>query len=133
MHQAIPYIVSDIALNQAFPLVHFYQRCLYCFSGMGMEYSLRKQLGVSICDWVERVLDWETYGLLLSLRVLFLKIFFFFLNLPPKTGQSRLAWLLQNEFSFTGQLRLDKIFFFNCHKTTLLPGQLRLVKYFFFF
>ncbi len=52
-----------MALHQAFPLVHFYQRSLYCFSRMSMEYSLRSQVGVSSCGWVERVLDWEICGL----------------------------------------------------------------------
>ncbi len=59
---------------------------------MGMEYSLRRQLGVSSCGWVERVLDWETYEFgSIPEGVTFGNFFF---NLPPKTGQSRLAWLV---------------------------------------
>ncbi len=65
---------------------------------------------MSCCDWVNRVLDWEINGLAsILVGVIFGKIFFFlFLNLPPKTGQSSLVWLLffsklpQNEFSFPG-------------------------------
>ncbi len=61
-----------------------------------MEYSLERPFGVSSCGWVDRMLDWETDGLG-STPVLN----FFILNLPPKTGQSRLAWL---------------VFFLNCPK-----------------
>ncbi len=81
----MPYIVSDMALNQAFPSVHFYQRYLYCFNGMGMEYSLRRQLGGSSCGGVNRVLDWETNGLgSIPEGVIFGFFFLFFLTCPQK-------------------------------------------------
>ncbi len=67
-----------MALNQAFPLVYFYQICVYCFNGMGMEYSLRRHFGVRGCGWVDRVLDWETSEPGLFPGVLLFKIFFLF-------------------------------------------------------
>ncbi len=59
-----------------------------------MEYSLRRQFGVSCCGWTNRVLDWETNGLGSIPKGVVFGIFFlfFFLNLLPKTGQSRLVW-----------------------------------------
>ncbi len=53
------------------------------FNGMGMEYRLKRQAGASNCGWVNWMLDWETNDV--GLWVLFLEIFFFFINLPPKT------------------------------------------------
>ncbi len=121
-HQAIPYIVSDMALNQAFPLVHFYQSC-YCFNGMGMEYSLNRQFGVSSCGQVSRVLDGETNGLGSIPKGVIFGIFFFLTFLQKQVSQGQFGWffskLPQNEFSFPGQLGLVKLFFFNCRKTSV--------------
>ncbi len=51
-----------------------------------MEYSLRRQLGVSICGRVEGVLYWETSGLgSIPEGVIFGNFFPFFFKLaPPK-------------------------------------------------
>ncbi len=77
---------------------------------MGMEYSLRKQLGVSCCGWVNGVLDWETNGLgsILGGEGLFLEIFSFFFKLAPKNRSVKFnlvaffSKLPQNEFRFPG-------------------------------
>ncbi len=92
LHQAILYIVSDMVLNRAFPLVHFYQRFLYCFNGMGMEYSLRRQLCVSSCGWVNRMLDWESNGLgSFPEGVIFGNFFLFFFKLAPKNRSVKVS------------------------------------------
>ncbi len=57
-----------------------------------MEYSLRRQLGVSSCGWVRRMLDWATSGLgFIPEGVIYGNFFPFFFKLAPKTGQSRLV------------------------------------------
>ncbi len=76
---------------------------------MGMEYSLRRRLGVSCCGWVSIVLDWEINGLGSTLDdVIFGNFFYFFFKLAPKSRSVKVnlvgffSKLPQNEFSFPG-------------------------------
>ncbi len=83
---------------------------------MGMEYSLRKVYDVSSCDWVERMLDWETNELGFIFAGVILEFFFkrsvkvslvgFFSKLPQNSVKVSLVGffskLSQNEFSFPG-------------------------------
>ncbi len=73
-----------MTLKQAFPLAHFNQRCLYCFNGISMEYSLRRQLSVSGYGCVNKVLDWETIGLDSIPKGVRNFFSFFFLTCPQK-------------------------------------------------
>ncbi len=74
-----------------------------------MEYSLTKHFSMNSCGWVDRVLDWETRGLGSTPGGITFENFCFFLNVPPKTGQSRLVSRL-----------LWLVFYLNCRKINLV-------------
>ncbi len=59
---------------------------------MGVEYSLRKQLDVNSCGWVNKVLDWETNGLdSIPGSVIFGNFFLFFFKLAPKNRSVKVS------------------------------------------
>ncbi len=63
------------------PIGPFLSDMLILFNGMGIEYILKRQLGVICCGRISRVLDWKTNGLgsiLVGLFLEFLSLFFFF-------------------------------------------------------
>ncbi len=76
---------------------------------MVMEYSLKRQLGVSSCGWMNRVLDQETNGLRsIPEGVIFGIFFLFFFKLAPKNRSVKVSLVgffskwPQDEFSFLG-------------------------------